>query len=199
MSEKKNASYENVYPDTYLLLEESAIERSEYYAGRMIKMAGASLNHARISSNIIAQFDAQLRETHCEVLASDVKLAISSREKFYYPDVMVVCGDIDRHQNRNDVITNPMVVIEIISKSTEATDRGMKFHDYQSISSVQMYVIIDQYDIKIDVFIRKSEMDWHYRTYTKDDEEIVFTPIAAFLSIEKLYHRVKGLESLITV
>ncbi len=192
MSDKKNVTpYEFVSPARYLTLEEVAPERSEYYAGRMIKMAGASLNHARISRNIVGELLPQLKDTACELLMSDVKLSIREGEKFYYPDLMLVCGAVDLAGNRNDTITNPVLICEVLSTSTAGRDRGEKFHDYQAISSVQYYMMVDQYQKQIEVFFRQPEDIWLYKLYKQNSDVIVLKGVGVKMKLESIYHKVE--------
>ena len=128
-------------PEEYLALEEKAEFRSEYENGGIVAMAGGSLNHARIISSIDRLFGNKLK-SGCESVTTGVKVRVESYRKFYYPDVMVICGAPDFYQKRNDTITNPVLIVEVLSDSTEAKDRGKKFAAYQTLETLQEYILV---------------------------------------------------------
>ena len=130
-------------PDEYLALEEKADYRSEFENGAIVAMAGGSLNHARIIRNVDRAFGRKIKKD-CESLTTDVKVRVENYRKFYYPDVLVICGEPQFYQQRDDTITNPILIVEVLSDSTEAKDRGEKFAAYQTLESLQEYILVSQ-------------------------------------------------------
>ena len=134
---KKPKSYT---PAEYLELERKAEVRHEYIDGEIFEMAGANKRHNRILVNVVRLLDNQLLERDCNVYESDMRVKITSTEKYTYPDVVASCGEEIFEDSTEDTLLNPMLIIEILSKSTEAYDRGAKFEYYQTIESFQEYV-----------------------------------------------------------
>src|SRR5688500_1237454 len=115
--------------EEYLALEEKAEFRSEYDDGEIVAMAGGSLRHLRIISNL-SRFIGNRLSDACEALPTELKVRVESFNRFYYPDIVVLCGQPEFYRERNDTIINPQVIIEVLSNSTEAKDRGEKFFAY---------------------------------------------------------------------
>ncbi len=114
----------HVTPEEYLAAERLSETRSEYLDGGVYPMTGGTVNHNRITINLILELGTQLRSADCHVHATDVKLGLPESRKFFYPDVMVICGEPQLYDERKDIIINPSLVIEVLSPSTEAFDRG---------------------------------------------------------------------------
>src|ERR671917_588299 len=138
MSTLRQQTY--VSPEEYLALERESEFRSEYLDGVVYAMTGASIWHIQIVSNITRELSSQLRGRPCRVLSNEMKVRLPDSRKFYYPDVTVVCGEPQFHDERTDIIINPVLLIEVLSKSTEAFDRGDKFQSYQQLASLQEYL-----------------------------------------------------------
>ena len=147
-------------PEEYLNRERSADFRSEYFGGEMFAMAGASANHNLIVLNAGAILREQLKRKPCRVYPSDLKLRIVATGLYTYPDLSVVCGEPQLESDGGDVLLNPMVLVEVLSDSTEAYDRGKKFEHYRTIPSLKHYVLIAQDRHSIDCFSRKSDGIW---------------------------------------
>lgn len=175
----------------YFNFEEQADYKHEYYQGQIIAMAGASANHNRISLNAANALSNALEEDNmCEVFMSDLRVRIDAKDRFTYPDVMVVCGKLDFFENRTDTITNPKVIIEVLSASTEKVDRTEKFHAYWSIPNFEAYILIDQYQVRVEYFRRMSDKEWGLRVFTKLDEMLELRSIGVEVKIERLYRNV---------
>jgi Uma2 family endonuclease len=127
----------DVTPDEYLAAERLAENKSEYLDGVVYALRGAELNHIRIGSNVTTELSIQLRARPCRVLASEMKVRLPNSRKFFYPDVTVVCDEPQFHDDRKDIILNPALVIEVLSESTEAFDRGAKFQVSQTLDSLK--------------------------------------------------------------
>lgn len=130
-------------PEEYLALEEVCEYRSEYDDGLIIAMAGGTREHIRISSNIEKSLDKQLFGT-CETFQSEMKVWVETLNKFYYPDVTVVCGEIKYYKKRRDALENPIVLVEVLSESTKIYDKEDKFFAYQNIETFREYLLVHQ-------------------------------------------------------
>jgi Uma2 family endonuclease len=153
--------------EAYLRAEEKALHKHEYHNGIILPMAGAKLQH-----NLLAQKAATLIDTFLEeqnlpykVSNSDTKIRIDLFDKIVYPDAVVICETPVFYQNREDIITNPLVVVEVLSKSTERHDQGDKFGWYRSLPSFKEYVLINQDYKRVSVFTRQSDDSWLLRDY----------------------------------
>lgn len=177
-------------PEEYLALEEKAEFRSEYDGGEILAMAGSSLNHARIISNISRAFGNKLGEG-CESVTTDIKVQIENSKKFYYPDVLIICGKPEFYQNRRDTIENPILIAEVLSGSTEARDRGEKFAAYQELESLQEYILISQDKAKIEQFSRQNDGSWKYQATIGLKSEVRFSSVNVNLTLDEIYQRVE--------
>lgn len=176
-------------PEEYLKLEEKAEFRSEYDDGIITAMAGGSINHARIVNNVDRAFARKLKQT-CESLTSEVKVRVENYRKFYYPDVLVVCGEPILFENRNDTIINPILIVEVISKNTEAKDRGEKMLAYRTLESLQEYVLVSQDNAVVEQYIKKSNETWIHKATIGLQSKVYFESIEVELSLEEIYQRI---------
>ena len=177
-------------PEQYLALEEKAEYKSEYYQGEIVAMAGASINHNRITRNVATELTNAFANKPCEAFTSDLRLWIERRQFYTYPDVMVVCGDLEFFKDRTDTITNPQIIIEVLSESTESYDRSQKFHAYWTLDSLVEYVLIDQYRRRVEYFRRVSEREWLLRVFTKMDDVLKLESLSLEILIEAIYRNV---------
>src|SRR5438045_3140164 len=137
-------------PDRYLAIEREADYKSEYFGGEMFMMAGASEQHNLITTNVVREFSTQLKGRPCKAYANDMRVKVAPTGLFTYPDVVVACGDIHFDDEQKDTLTNPTVIIEVLSKSTEAYDRGEKFVHYRRLDSLQEYLLVSQDQYRIE-------------------------------------------------
>ncbi|MBC7909685.1 MAG: Uma2 family endonuclease [Pyrinomonadaceae bacterium] len=178
-----------ITPEEYLSFERQAAYKSEYIDGVIYAMSGASLTHNTIVSNLIIELGTQLKDKPCRALPSDMKVRLPDSRKFFYPDVSVVCGEPQFHDDRSDVLLNPILVIEVLSESTAAFDRGEKFQAYQLVESLQEYLLISQDKHLIEQYVRQSTGSWTY-TATVGLESLVTLPsIACTLSLKAVYDK----------
>lgn len=147
-------------PEEYLYRERTAEYRSEFFRGETFAMAGASANHNLIVLNTGANLREQLKKKPCRVYPSDLKLRIEATGLYTYPDLSVVCGEPKLETESRDVLLNPVVLIEVLSDSTEAYDRGKKFQHYRTIPSLRHYVLIAQDRHSIECFSRQESDTW---------------------------------------
>lgn len=178
-------------PEEYLALEESAEEKSEYHNGQIIPMTGGTTNHNQISLNTSFALIAALRQQDYRVYMADVRLWIPQEQRFTYPDVMVIAGQPEYYNNRKDTVTNPVLIVEVLSESTKEYDRTKKFKAYSTISTFQEYVLIGQTAKSIEQFSKTGNKKWSFRLYDEEDEAIEFTAIDAQVSLNDLYDKVE--------
>lgn len=178
-----------VSPEEYLEMERSARVRSEYYHGELFAMTGASFRHNVIAGNIFGNLRASLRSSDCFVFMSDMKVQAAPGLHYAYPDVAVVCGDIDFPGGRDDVIANPAVIVEVLSKSTRDYDRGSKFTGYRSISALRDFLAVDQFSAHVEHYSR-AEDGWRLRDHKGLDGDLLLTGLDLRLPLAVIYERV---------
>ncbi|MBW4423326.1 MAG: Uma2 family endonuclease [Nostoc desertorum CM1-VF14] len=181
-------------PEEYLELEEAADYKSEYIDGQVIPIAGGTINHNRISLNLSAALNFAFCQQDYEVFMGDVRLWIPQKLTYTYPDVMILAGEPEFFNNRKDVILNPQIIVEVLSKSTKGYDREDKFQAYRTISTFQEYLLIDQTQIHVDQFSKTGKKQWALREYDEEDEEdeaIALVTVPFEISLQDLYNKVK--------
>lgn len=176
--------------DDWLRGERAALEgRSEYVAGEVFAMAGGSEEHNLIVTNVVGELRAQLKRQPCRVYPSDMKVRITSAEVGAYPDVMVICGDRAFYDDRRDVVTNPQLIVEVLSESTEAYDRGQKFAHYRALESLEAYLLIAQNRVCIDRYLRQDDGSWNLRSYAHLNDVVELPTIHAHLELREVYDK----------
>jgi Uma2 family endonuclease len=175
----------------YLKVEQATDTRYEYHDGTIFAMAGGTVEHGLISGNTHGEIRAALKAKgkNCIAINSDVKLHIASSNKFLYPDVMVVCGEMERSDKEQNALTNPLLIIEVLSTSTESYDRGDKFFAYRQIPSLREYILIDQYKPQVDVYRRKTDL-WRISRIEGLDSQLVISSLGIEISLRDIYERV---------
>ncbi|ACK66062.1 protein of unknown function DUF820 [Rippkaea orientalis PCC 8801] len=154
-------------PTEYLEWEGKQLIKHEYINGQIYAMTGGTLNHASISLNIASVLKSHLRQKGCRVYMADAKLGISPQGNFFYPDVIVTCDPRDKKERL--IIYDPCIIIEVLSPSTEAFDRGDKFKDYRQVDTLKEYVLIDAQKINIEVFHLNNNGFWELHPYQETD------------------------------
>lgn len=177
--------------EEYLALEEAAECKSEYIDGEIFPMAGGSTNHNRIAGNFYAALNFTFNTEDYEVFMSDVRLGIPKKRIYTYPDVMVVAGEPEYHNNSRDTIANSKVIIEVLSASTKGYDRSKKFEAYRTIPTFEEYLSIDQNRIYIEQFYKTDNKRWSFCDYDGSDEAIELASIPFQISISDIYNKVK--------
>lgn len=178
-------------PEEYLEIERISLIKHEYLQGQMVAMAGASKAHVIITGNLSALLVNYLRGTGCISYATDMKVRLTSLNLFYYPDLAITCDDRDRVSNE-DFILHPKLIVEVLSDSTEAFDRGDKFADYKTIAEFEEYVLIHQRQILVEQFQRQSDNLWVSQIYRAGDT-IEFASIGFACAIATLYENIEQL------
>jgi Uma2 family endonuclease len=161
-----NVSY--VLPEDYLEAEQDSPVKHEYRQGLVYAMAGASNAHVLITVNLVAMLRNHVRGSGCRVYTTDTKIHIESVESYYYPDIAVSCEQRDREFK--DFLRYPCLILEVLSETTEAFDRGDKFEDYRHLESLQEYVLVSQTRKRVECFRRNSEGQWVLYSYGEADE-----------------------------
>jgi len=177
--------------EEYFDIEEAAEYKSEYYHGEMFAMSGALVNHNLIAMNASAGLHNLLKNSDCFVFPSDIRVELDKARHYAYPDVSVICGDIRCADGRKDTIVNPVLIIEILSESTQEYDRGLKFKAYQNIVSLREYILIDQYSYRVEYFFKNTDGLWIYEKYDNPEDTLKLRSVDAELSLSAIYHRVK--------
>ncbi|MCU1328037.1 MAG: hypothetical protein JWN34_3407 [Bryobacterales bacterium] len=174
-------------PEQYLSIERSAEVKSEYYDGQMFAMSGGSLAHARLPQQITIALASQLAATGCYTSNSDMKIRVSQRGPFVYPDLTIICGDAQLADDNQDVLLNPTVVFEVLSPSSEAYDRGHKFAQYRQIPSLRDYVLVSQLEPRIEVFSRTQEDKWTLSEAVGLDATCYIPGVNAHMTLADVY------------
>lgn len=151
---------EGLSPEQYLEAERSAAFRSEYYSGHVYAMSGGSYRHFQIIGNITGELHAALKKRPCSVGPTDLRLRVSPDGLYTYPDVVVICGEPQFADDRNDTLLNPTLIVEVLSPSTEAYDRGFKAAQYRTLESLEEYALIAQAEPRVEVFRRQPGGHW---------------------------------------
>jgi Uma2 family endonuclease len=181
-------------PEEYLAIERTAEYKSEYYNGEMFAMAGASPAHTRIVSNLVSSLDTLLMDRDCDVHSNDLRVKVVEEGEFLkytYPDVLVVCGKAAYDEADSNTLTNPTVIIEVLSESTENYDRGRKFEHYRRLKSLQEYVLISQSRCQIERYQRRSDGTWILHELLDLDQTLELESIDCTIPLRRVYRRVE--------
>jgi Uma2 family endonuclease len=191
--ENELSSHSNAFlsVEEYFRIEETALRKSEYFNGEMTEMPGVSREHTLIVTNLVATLATQLRDRPYEVYSSELRLKVSSTDLYTYPDVIVSDAEPAFEDRGAETFLNPILLVEVLSKSTESNDRGRKFLHYQRVSSLQEYVLVSQNEFRVEQYVRQSDGKWLYTKTTDPNGHVVFESVACRVSLEGLYHRVK--------
>lgn len=174
-------------PEEYLALERAAGYKSQYYRGEIFAMAGASEPHNRILTNLIVAIHGALRGRDCVIYPSDMRVKCPTG-LMTYPDVSIVCGQREFDDEHRDTLLNPMVIVEILSPSTEAYDRGKKFRHYRNILSLREYVLIAQDQVCVEKFLLpKDGGPWTWTAQTELENILAFGSCEATVRIADIY------------
>ena len=176
--------------EEYLKLEETSTEKHEYRNGEIILMTGGTTNHNKLAGKFYANLLLALEEKNYEIYMGDVRLWIPRYSEYVYPDVMVVEGSPIYQSPGTTTITNPSLIVEVLSKSTKGQDRGDKFRYYRSITEFKEYVLIDQYSILVEQFVKGDNGKWILTEYEIKTSILGLESVQFEISLESLYKRV---------
>lgn len=177
-------------PEEYLTLERKVTIKSEYLNGHIRAMAGASREHNLITGNIFGELRSQLRDQPCEAYVNDMRLKISPTGLYTYPDVAVVCDEPRFEDTHSDTLLNPMVLVEVLSSSTEAYDRGEKFAHYRRLESLQEYILVAQDCVRVEHYLRQGEQ-WLLTELSNPEDVLHLVSISCNLSLREVYAKVE--------
>lgn len=168
----------------YVALERASESKHEYVDGEVYAMAGGTPEHGRLATRVARQLGAALEGRPCDTFSSDVRIHVAATGRSTYPDLSVVCGPLERADGDEDAITNPTLIVEVLSDSTESSDRGDKWAHYQRIPSLREYVLVSQREKRVEVF-RRFEDGW---TYHSSRAGVLPLPgLGASLDVDELY------------
>jgi Uma2 family endonuclease len=185
--------------EEYLALEREAEERHEYLDGQIFLMAGESPEHGDICSNLVIRLGTQLQDTNCRVRSKDTKVRSgtssmspkSAKGLFSYPDIVVICGEPQYYDEHRHVVINPSVIIEVLSDSTEAFDRGAKFLRYRNWNpSLTDYILVWQSDPIVEHYVRQPDGGWSIYVYESIEDSVFIKSINCTLRLAEVYDRV---------
>jgi Uma2 family endonuclease len=179
-------------PEQYLEIERAAEYRSEYFNGEMFAMAGASEAHALIVTNFVRELSTRLRGRPCRVYSNDIRVKVDRTGLYTYPDVVIACGEIQFEDDRRDTLLDPVVVVEVLSPSTAAYDRGIKFGHYKTISSLSEYVLVAQDRVHVEHFVREPDREeWLYTALTNPGQTLHLPALGVDVPVSEIYYLVE--------
>lgn len=176
----------------YLAQEATAMEKSEFLNGEVFAMAGASRAHNQLTSNLVVALGSQFLDKPCSVYSSDMKVHTLSESitKYSYPDVVATCGKEQFEDENTTVLLNPLLIIEVLSDSTEAYDRGLKFFHYQLIPSLREYLLVAQAYCRVEHYYRQADQQWVYSEYHRLEDVLSLPSLGGELKLVEIYRRV---------
>ena len=175
----------------YLAYEEASPTKHEFYRGEIFAMPGAGPRHNRIISNLLARLHGVLDGTDCEVYGSDQRIRIDSADLSTYPDLTIICGELRRHAIDRIAATNPRVVIEVLSSSTEKYNRGKKFELYQQLESLEEYLLVAQEEPAITQLVRNDDGSWRYTLAHGPDSKLELSCLPIQIPLSVIYRNVQ--------
>jgi Uma2 family endonuclease len=175
----------------YLTVDEASETRHEYVNGEIFAMSGGTLEHSELAANVIAALATQLRGKPCVVFTSDARVRVLATGLATYPDVSVVCGAIQRDPQNKNTLTNPVVLVEVLSDSTEGYDREEKFSHYRRIPSLREYLLVSQYEKRIEHLSRNDDGSWTLRDVVAPGM-VELPSIGCSLALEEIYQSPLG-------
>jgi Uma2 family endonuclease len=178
-------------PEQYLEIERKAEFKSEYFNGEMFAMSGGTRRHSLIGGNIYSALHSQLRGKSCEVHGSDLRVLVHPSGLYTYPDVSVVCGPPLLLDDTEDTLLNPILIVEVLSPSTEAYDRGAKFRRYREIESLRGYLLASSASIGLDYFTPGPDGRWTLTAVDGPEETLSLEVIGCTLPVAEVYARVQ--------
>jgi Uma2 family endonuclease len=181
------AAITKVTEEEYLRLERAAEYKSEFIDGEIFARSSCSPKHVLLATNWGAELVIQLRGRRCGVFNSDLRIRTARTGSYVYPDVSVVCGKLAMHAATDDVITNPILVVEILSPSTSNYDRGKKFQLYREIPSLHEYVLVHQDKVQVEHFSRQSDGSWIFREHVGNESTLVLSSINYTIKLKDVY------------
>jgi len=177
-------------PEQYLEIERKAEYKSEYLAGEMFAMSGASREHNVLVWTLASILFEQLHDRQCELYPGDMRVLVAPTGLYTYPNIVGVCGIPRFRDGHADTLINPTFLAEILSPSTEAYDRGRKFEHYRQIESLQEYLLVAQDRMHADLFLRRSDSNWILAQADRPDDALRLRSLGCELPMARLYQKI---------
>jgi len=177
-------------PEQYLAIEREAEYKSEYFRGEMLAMSISDWAHNQLVVNLVAGFHNQLRSRPCDVYPSQMRVLVRATGLYTYPDVVVVCGERRFVDERRDILLNPSLLVEVLSPTTEAYDRGRKFEHYRSIESFSEYLLVASDRVHTDLHTRRPDGRWLLTSANRLEDSLDLQSIGCQLALADLYEKV---------
>lgn len=177
-------------PEEYLALERNAEFKSEYIDGRIVAMTGASIPHNAIVGSLHWALYSRLRGGACQLFVNDLRVQIAGGRRYVYPDLVAVCETPQTADESRDTLMNPALIVEVLSPSSEAYDRGEKFAHYRTIASLREYVLVAQDRVLVERFVRQGKF-WVLATFNDLDEEVEFSSVGCTIPLPEIYEKVE--------
>ncbi len=178
-----------ITPAEYLRLERAATYRSEYFRGEIFAMAGGTPKHSLIKANVMGTLWSRLRGLPCRAYDSDLRIK-SPTGLYTYPDASVICSELEVDDENQDTVLNPTLLVEVLSKGTEAYDRGKKFDHYRTMPSLREYVLVSQDEPMIQRFLRNDDNTWTLTAVAGLDQTVTLCSIGIDLPLAEVYERI---------
>jgi Uma2 family endonuclease len=174
-------------PEEYLALERVAATKSEYHDGRIIAMAGGTGPHSQLAVRLAGALDRIATTKGCAVFNSDMKLRITANNRVCYPDVSGLCGQPEYLDEKRDVLLNPTFILEVLSKSTEAYDRGTKLALYMALPTVAEIALVSVVEVRVDKYTRQPDGIWRFDGYSGVESRVPFVSLGGDVSLREVY------------
>lgn len=178
-------------PEEYLESERRAEHKNEYFNGAVYAMVGAGRRHNLIGLNIGAELRGQLRGRDCEAYVSDMRVRIQSANLYTYPDVVVVCGQPHFEDDQVDTLTNPTLIVEVLSKSTASYDRTVKFDYYRTLESLAEYLLVEQDECRVEQYTKQTDGRWLLTDINSPEARVELGSVGCTLALKDIYEKVK--------
>lgn len=176
--------------EEYLEMEDASQEKHEYYGGEVFAMAGAGFTHNQVVANTFGNTYQYLKDKDCRIYGSDLKVNVKTKSAFVYPDLTIICNDPQFLEDRKDIVTNPVVIIEIFSPGTQNFDHGEKFMLYRQIPALQEYILISSMELLVEKFLRHPSGSWTLTEYKKPEDKFSIDNINYQISLAEIYRDV---------
>jgi Uma2 family endonuclease len=177
-------------PEQYLEIERKAEFKSEYYQGEMFAMAGAREAHNLVVFNVATEFGQQLRKRPWRAYVNDMRVRVSATGLYTYPDIIVVCDEPQFLDETRDTLLNPSLIVEVLSPSTEAYDRGRKFEHYRSVESLSEYLLVSAERVSAELYTRQPDGRWLLTAASRLEDSLDLQSAGVHLALADLYEKV---------
>ena len=184
-----SAAQTRLTPEEYITFERKAPFKNEFIRGEIVAMSGASRTHNRITGDVFRGISNQLVGSECEAFIGDMRVKAGTTASYFYPDVVVACNELRFEDDVFDTLLNPIIVVEVLSPSTEADDRGEKFARYRELTSLQEYILISQDKVRVEQHLRRG-MQWVSTEFSALTDMLPLVSIDCALLLQDIYRRV---------